>query len=497
MSELLKAEHISKHYSGTMALQDVSLTVRSGEVHGLMGENGAGKSTLGKILAGAVQADAGSVLWEGQAVRIGSPQDAQRLGIGIVFQELDLFPNLSVAENIVIGNKQLDRSPFVNWSKLREICEPLLDSTGLRVSPRQKVRELRIGEMQLVSIARALSFKAKLIVMDEATSSLAEDSVQRLFEVLRGLRDRGVSIIYVTHKMNEIRNIADRVTVLRDGKYVDTRDVEDTPLPEIIRMMVGRELSERPPRRRSQTGDAILQVAHLTSDKIRDVSFDLHRGEILGVAGLMGAGRSELGAALFGLDRMRSGTIQLAARAYEPRSPRNAMEAKFGLLPEDRKLEGLMLAMSIRDNTTMASLRQYRRFGFLSSSKQADAARPALHRMRLRARSDQAPVGTLSGGNQQKVLFAKWLLIGPQVLFLDDPTRGIDLPAKQDIYDLMDDLAREGKGILFVSSELPELLANCDRILVMCEGRLGGIVDARSSSQEQIMQLAMGQGVAE
>jgi ABC-type sugar transport system ATPase subunit len=490
LEPLLKVEHANKRYEGTRALDDACFSVLPGEVHALMGENGAGKSTLSKIIAGAVLADSADIYWQGAPIQITSPIAAQRLGIGIVFQELDIFPNLSIAENIVIGNLQMERSPYVNWKALIAFSKRFLEQVGLAADPRARAGDLRTGEQQLVAIARALSFDARLILMDEPTSSLPEDAVERLFSLIRRLKAKGVSIVYVSHKMKEILRIADRVTVLRDGATIGTRDAQDTTIEEIITMMVGRELAARPAKPVSERGDVVLEVEHLTTEKIKDISFDLRRGEVLGIAGLVGAGRSELGAALFGLDRIESGKIRLGGREFLPKSPRTALEAGLGLLPEDRKQEGLMMQMSVRENTTMASLGRFQRFGFVNPRAESYASEPVHRRIRLKAASDTIDVGTLSGGNQQKVLFAKWLLKNPEVLFLDDPTRGVDIGAKQDIYGTVAELATEGKGILFVSSELPELLENCHRILVLCEGRCTGILDARSATQEQIMALA-------
>ena len=489
MEPLLKVEHANKRYEGTRALDDAYFSVLPGEVHALVGENGAGKSTLSKIIAGAVLADSADIYWQGARIEIASPIAAQRLGIGIVFQELDIFPNLSIAENIVIGNLQMECSSHVNWKALIAFSKRFLEQVGLALDPRARAGDLRTGEQQLVAIARALSFDARLILMDEPTSALPEDAVERLFSLIRRLKANGVSIVYISHKMKEILRIADRVTVLRDGATIGTRDAHDTTIDEIITMMVGRELAARP-KLASEPGEAVLQVEHLTTEKIKDISFDLRRGEVLGIAGLVGAGRSELGAALFGLDRIESGKIRLGGCEIVPESPRAALEAGFGLLPEDRKSEGLMMQMSVRENTTMASLGRFQRFGFLNTHAESDASEPVHRRIRLKAASDKIDVGSLSGGNQQKVLFAKWLLKNPEVLFLDDPTRGIDIGAKQDIYGIVAELAAEGKGILFVSSELPELLENCHRILVLCEGRCTGILDARSATQEQIMALA-------
>jgi len=493
---LIQLDGVNKHYDGAQALRDASFSVAKGEVHALVGENGAGKSTLSKIIAGAVQPDAATVRWRGEPVRISSPIAAQRLGIGIVFQELDLFPNLSIAENIVIGNVRMERSPWVNRKELSRFCAAHLEQVGLAASPWTLVRDLPIAHMQLVAIARALSFDARLILMDEPTSSLADDAVDRLFALIRRLRSAGVSVVYVSHKMKEIFEIADRITVLRDGSTIGTRNAADTNIDEIIGMMVGRAIGSESLAPSGPPGEVVLSAAGVTTQKLRGVTFDLHRGEILGVAGLVGAGRSELGAALFGLDPIRGGSVHLNGREFHPRSPADAIRRRFGLLPEDRKLQGLMMQMSVLENTSIAILGRLARWSFLSHSREKGVAMPVLQRMALKSASPEAGVSSLSGGNQQKVLLAKWLLTNPDVLFLDDPTRGIDVGAKRDIYHIIQDLAGQGKGVLFVSSELPELLQCCHRILVLREGRNMGIVDARTATQEQIMKLATAEPVA-
>jgi ABC-type sugar transport system ATPase subunit len=487
---LLRAEHVNKRYGGTRALNDASFSVTPGEVHALIGENGAGKSTLSKVIAGVVQPESAEICWKEEKVEIPSPLKAQRLGIGIVFQELDLFPNLSIAENLVIGNAWAERHLFVNWRALTDFCRPFLAQVGLSLNPRTRVAELRVAEMQLVSIARAVSFNARLIIMDEPTSSLSEDAVARLFALIRQLKAAGVSIVYVSHKMKEILEIADRVTVLRDGTTVGTRETREVTIDEIIMMMVGRELASRSSNWENKPGEVILDVEGLHTPKIENISFKVRRAEVLGVAGLVGAGKSELGAALFGLDQIKSGNIRLNGCNILPKSPRQAIRAGLGLLPEDRKSEGLMMQMSVRENSTIAALTRFQRFGLINRQQESKESEPIFRRMRLHAASDRVSVDTLSGGNQQKVLFSKWLLVSPDVLFLDDPTRGIDVGAKQDIYNIIQELTSQGKGIIFVSSELPELLQYSHRILILCEGRCTGIVDSRSATQEQIMALA-------
>jgi ribose transport system ATP-binding protein len=459
-------------------------------VHALVGENGAGKSTLAKILSGAVRPDSADIYWQGERVSLSSPLDAQRLGIGVIYQELDLFPNLTVAENLVIGNLRVERRQWVRPRDLEEFCCPFLEQVGLADEMRARAGSLPIGKLQLVAVARALSFGARLILMDEPTSSLSDDAVETLFRLIRRLKEQGVSVVYVSHKMDEIYRICDRVTVLRDGATIGTRDIAGTPVDELIAMMVGRELSAASPPPAAAPGEVLLSVSGLSAKGVRGVTFDLRRGEVLGVAGLVGAGRSELGAALFGLNPVATGSIRINGREVRPRSPREALRDGIGLLPEDRKLEGLMMRLSVLENTTLAVLHRFQRFGFTSRRGERAAAEAAHRQTVLKAASWDAPVSSLSGGNQQKVLLAKWLLAGPEALFLDDPARGIDVGAKRDIYEIIAGLAAQGKGVILVSSELPELLRLSDRILVLREGRQCGILDARTATQEQILSLA-------
>jgi ribose transport system ATP-binding protein len=456
-----------------------SFGLAAGEVHALIGENGAGKSTLAKIIAGSVRADAGETFIDDSPVEIKHPLDAQRLGIGIIYQELDLFPHLSVAENIAIGRP-------VKFSELSRFAQPFLDQVGLAASPRTMLGSLRAGEMQLVAIARALASHARILIMDEPSSSLFDDAVERLFRLIADLKKRGVAIVYVSHRMDEIFRICDRATVLRDGVTVGTRVIAEATPDELIRMMVGREI-ESAPRPVPVAGPVLLSVSDLCTAKLQDISFELRKGEVLGIAGLVGAGRSELGAALFGLDRRRSGTIRLEGREIHPRSPAEAIKLGIALVPEDRKREGLMMQMSVAEN---AALGRFTRLGMIDAAEEAAALDPVFRGLRLKTASPSARVSTLSGGNQQKVLLARCLLRNPRVLFLDDPTRGIDVGAKQEIYSIIEALKSEGKGIIFVSSELPELLRSADRILVMREGRGIAILDAAEATQERIMKSA-------
>ena len=452
-----------------------------------MGENGAGKSTLARIVAGAEHADGGSFRVDGRPVGIASPLDAQRLGIGIIHQELDLFPNLSAGENMVIGNLCFREGHWARFRRMEAFCRPFLEQVGLTCSVREPVASLSIGQRQLLAIARALSMNARLLLMDEPTSSLFDDAVERLFGLIRGLRGRGVSVVYVSHKMDEIFRISDRVTVMRDGQTVGTREAAQTDSGELIRMMVGRDLNLGGGPRTPSSGGAVLEAQNLRTARLRDVSFTLRRGEVLGVAGLVGAGRSELGAALFGLDRILSGRICWRGEAVSVRSPREAMRRGIGLVPEDRRLEGLMMSMSVRENASLATLDRMQRFGFLRGARENVELRTVTGQLALHCPSPETCVSHLSGGNQQKVLLARWLLLHPDMLFLDDPTRGIDVGAKQDIYRIIEELAAAGKAVMLVSSELPELLRCCHRILVLREGRVTAIYDAAEATQENIM----------
>jgi len=476
MAELLQVENVSKHYGGVCALKNAHFALRTGEVHALIGENGAGKTTLSRIVAGSALADTANIAMDGRPATIASPVDAQRLGIGIIYQELDLFPNLTVGENLVIGNLHFREGRLVSPRRIEAFCRPFLDRVGLACGAGEVVAALSIGQKQLVAIARALSMNARILLMDEPTSSLFDDAVERLFGLIGELKRAGVSVVYISHKMDEIFRICDRATVLRDGETIGTVEIAATDASQIIRMMVGRDLqmAARPERR--DPGDVVLSVERLTTDKLRGISFELRRGEVLGVAGLVGAGRSELGAALIGMDRIRSGYIRL--------------HASIGLVPEDRRLQGLMMRMSVLENCTIAVLPRMQRLGFIRHQQERRELEPLARRLGLDCDSTARPVNQLSGGNQQKALLARWLLRDPDVLFLDDPTRGIDVGAKQDIYGIVDELAAAGKGVILVSSELPELLRCCHRIMVLSEGRLTAIYDAKEATQENIMAAA-------
>ncbi len=488
--EVLKASAVVKSYDGVHALRGADFSLAGGEVHALMGENGAGKSTLAKIMAGVVRQDSGEIAVDGETIKLNSPLVAQTLGISIIHQELDLFPNLSVAENIATGNREFVESGITRPGEMRAFSAKFLKQAGLTVAPQRSVASLSIGEMQLVMIARALSMQARIIIMDEPTSSLFHDSVERLFRLIDDLRAQGVSIVYVSHKMDEIFRICDRITVMRDGKTIGTRAKGEVSGNELIGMMVGRPWEAGKRRVKSQGRGTLLAVEGLFTRKLKDIAFELGEGEVLGVAGLVGAGRSELCQALMGLERWKQGTMMLRGKTAAPDSVQVAFQYGMRLLAEDRKLDGLMMQMSVLENGTLADLPSLARGGITSHQREEQAIAPLFGKLALKTSSFSAPVSSLSGGNQQKVLLARCLLADPSVLLLDDPTRGIDVGAKEDVYKVIEKLAAQGKGILFVSSELPELLRCCDRILVMREGRITASLDAEHTTQEEIMAFA-------
>jgi ABC-type sugar transport system ATPase subunit len=490
MAPIIEARAVSKRFQATQAVDHVDFSVEKGEVHALMGENGAGKSTLAKIFAGVMTPDTGELFFDGERVTISDPKRARDIGIGIVFQELDLFPHLSVADNIAIGNSKAKERFTIDRCKLNEWCLPFLQQVRLDVNPDTDLQKLSISQAQLVAIARALSLGAKVIFFDEPTSSLAQDDAARLLALIKELKSHGVSSVYVTHKMDEVQQIADRVTVLRDGKYIGTKAANALTTDELVHMMVGRQIEITDRRaHRAAHGNVVLDVRDLKTDFLQGISFSVKAGEVLGVAGLVGSGRSELGAALFGMRKHKSGTISLNGKSFAPAEPRQSINEGFCLLPEDRKSEGLFPQLSIRENTTIAVLHRFRS----SDRVRAETARVAEFTQKFGMRAPlEARIATLSGGNQQKMMLARWFMADPAVLFLDEPTRGIDVGAKQEIYKLIEEMAAQGKAIILVSSELPELWRCSDRILVLNAGRQAGIVDPSAATPEDVIKLAAG-----
>ena len=491
---LLHMRHITKTFPGVRALHDVELDVRPGEILALLGENGAGKSTLMRILSGVFPPDEGEIVWDGQPVSIHAPHDAQALGISMIHQELALIPYLDAGKNIYLGREPGGPVPgAIAWGTLYAQAREQLQRVRLDVDPRTQVNQLPLAQQQMVEVAKALSLDARLIVMDEPTSSLTEREVDTLFEQMRQLKAQGVAIIFITHRLAEVFQVADRVTVLRDGELVGSEPIDGLTEERIIRLMVGREVSDVYVRTDHARGDVVLAVEGLTSPgSIQDITFNLHRGEVLGLAGLVGAGRTELAETIFGVRPASAGTIRLDGQPTAIRRPAQAIRSGIGLVPEDRKAQGLFLRMSVGANIAMALLGRMTRWGLIQHARAAELAESFVERLNIRTPSLQQRVHNLSGGNQQKVVIARWLTLEPKVLILDEPTRGIDVGAKAEIHRLMHQLAERGVGILMISSELPEVLGVSDRVLVMHEGRLAGEFDPRTATQDAIMSAATG-----
>lgn len=500
---LLWMKNVHKAFPGVQALDNVSLHVQAGEVLGLIGQNGAGKSTLMKILSGVYPIDQGEILLEGRPVQIHDPHHAQALGIAIIYQELNLMPNLTVMENIFVGREPGPRF-FVNRRQLQRQTQALLTHLKLNLAPTALVRNLSVAEQQMVEIAKTISRQVKVIIMDEPTSSLSEAEVATLFELIQEMKQNGIGIIFISHRLEEVLQICDRVTVLRDGKHVGDVAVQATSKDDLIRMMVGRSLETffhkaidtAEPTAASRPQDVVLAVRHLyrrgnaqnpTAEVLKDVSFDLRRGEILGLAGLVGAGRTELVRTIFGADPRDQGEIVVEGQAVQIRSPLDAIRLGIGLVPEDRKGQGLILGLAVRHNMTLANLEPLSNLGFVRLADEARQVEEYVRRFQIRTPGIERKVVNLSGGNQQKVVIAKWLMLQPKILILDEPTRGIDVGAKSEIYELMQQLATSGVSIIMISSEFPELLAMCDRMVCICEGRVTGVLSRAEASLESLM----------
>ncbi len=488
---LVELLHISKSFRATHALRDVSFQVRRGEVHALVGENGAGKSTLMKILSGVHQMDEGAIRIEGRPVEIPDPHAGKKLGIGIIYQELALIPDLTVAENIFIGDLSR-RFGLIDWRELNRKAGELLAEMGFRqIDPRSKIADLGVAHRQMVEIAKGISENVKVMILDEPTAVLAPRDVDRLFVVLRKLRDRGVGIIYISHRLDEIFQIADRITVLKDGAVVRTVDAAGIGQEQLIGWMIGRTIEAFFPEKANRPGEELLRVEGVRAGKVHDVSFAVRAGEVFGIAGLVGSGRTELLRALFGADPMEAGTVTLAGRKLKIRHPRDAVRAGLALVPEDRKQHGLVLTMPIRHNLTLPSVSQVSgAFGVIRRRAEASLAQSLVVRLRIRA-GIEAEAADLSGGNQQKVVLAKWLGTQAKVLLLDEPTRGVDVGARVEIYHLIRELAAGGMGVVVASSDTMEVIGLCDRVAVMSHGTLTGVLEGPEIGEENIMRLAV------
>jgi ribose transport system ATP-binding protein len=491
---LLQMRGISKRFQAVNALQDIDFDLTSGEVHAVCGENGAGKSTLMKILSGELRPDTGEISLRGESTSFTSTREAQRAGIAMIHQELNLVPHLSVAENMFLA-REPQRFGFIDRTRINADARRWLERLGLAIEPKALVRSLSVAQRQMVEIAKALSLDAAILIMDEPTSSLTESETSTLFGVVRDLRRAGVAIVYISHRLNELPEIADRVTVLRDGRRVSTGNFADTRIDDIVVRMVGRPLDDKYPQpTRVPNGAVLMHVAGLTrSGVFRDIEFDLRRGEILGFAGLVGAGRTEVARAIFGADRFDAGSIHVHGKALKARSPRDAIRRGVAYLSEDRKAHGLAIDMTVAHNVSMANLAALSdRFGFIRLRDEEHAARRYIDLLGIRTPSARQLARLLSGGNQQKVVVAKWLFRDSRILFFDEPTRGIDVGAKYAIYRLLDELAARGIGVVLISSDLPEILGMTDRVAVFRGGRITGVLETRRTSQEEIMRFASG-----
>ena len=490
---LLVMEGVSKSYDGVQALRSADLSVLPGEVHALLGENGAGKSTLMKILVGAVQRDEGTIRIAGEPVEIASRQDAQRLGLGIVFQHPELVAELSIVDNVTLGRERA-HGGFVDRQEGRERTRAALRRLGASLEPGRSAAGLRAGERQLVEVARAIAYDLRVLVLDEPTASLGRHEVESLFRVIRELRDSGVAIVYISHRLEEVFELADRITVLRDGAVVGTADVAGTSRPEVVGMMVGRSMGHAVRKESHASDRVVLDAQDLeTAEGVRGVSLRLHAGEVLGVYGLLGSGRTELARALFGADRLLAGRVQLDGKAVRLRSPSRAVRRGLGLVPEDRTHQGTFLRLSVRENVTVTRAERFVRGLFLRRREENRQTRAAVQRLSIRTSSVDSLVSTLSGGNQQKVVFARWLVAGARVLILDDPTVGVDVGAKEEIYRIIADLTRDGTSVVFLSSELPEVIGLADRMLILREGRVGGELEGDEMTEGRALALALGE----
>jgi rhamnose transport system ATP-binding protein len=494
VEELLRLTGITKTFGGVQALKGVSLDLHPGEVHALVGENGAGKSTLIKIITGAVQPDAGSIEIRGKVVAQNDPASSRKMGVAAIYQQPALFPDLTVAENIALRLERGGAWRWINWSGRRRRAKELLASVGATISADARVAELTMPQQQLVEIAGSLGQEAKILILDEPTASLSDREVDNLFGVIARLKTAGVGMIYISHRLEELGQIADRVTVLRDGNQIGTKLMAEVNKSELIRLMVGRELSAVFPKQTVPLGDVVLETRNLCCDEsgVRDVSISVRAGEIFGLAGLVGAGRTELACALFGLTPADSGEILLNGKTIVVNSPAKAVELGIAYVPEDRRRHGVILEMSVAANTTLAILSQLSRWGLIDRAREREIASLFVQRLGTKTASIQSLVGTLSGGNQQKVALARWLVTEPKVLILDEPTQGVDVGAKAEIHRLMGDLAQKGLAIVMISSELPEVLGMSDRIAVMHGGRITGVLDRATATPQRVLELALG-----
>lgn len=484
---------INKSFGGNAVLKSAGFVLDSGEIHALMGENGAGKSTLMKILTGVYTRDAGTVIVDGKEVCYKDPQEAEKAGIVFIHQELNVLFDLTVEENMFLGKEIKKALGVCDKKAMREEVKKVLEKLGVNIDPGQRMSELSVGQQQMIEIAKALMVDAQVIIMDEPTAALTQSETEVLFEVVNSLRKKGVSIVYISHRMEEIFELCDRITVLRDGAYIGTKKIAETDMNDVVKMMIGREIGERYPLREVEPGEVVFEVKGLESPGVfRDVSFQVRAGEVLGVSGLMGAGRTEIMQAVFGNLPVSAGSIHLNGKEIHNKTPEQAMKNGIGFITEDRKVEGLMLEESIMKNISIANLGRLSRSGVMQKKTEQDLVEQGIKELNIKCFGPEHECGSLSGGNQQKVVFAKWIYTDPKVLILDEPTRGVDIGAKKEIYNIINDLAAKGVAIIMVSSELPEVLGMSDRVMVVREGLVRGILSKEEANQENVMILATG-----
>ncbi len=489
---LFEMKGIGKSFPGVKALEGVNLTIREGQVHALLGENGAGKSTLIKILSGAYTRDEGEIFFDGKPADIRNPGDAEQLGISTIYQEFNLTPNMTIAENIFLGHLPT-KAGRIDWATVKRRSRELLDSLDVDLPVDTLTGSLSVAKQQMVEIAKALNRNTKILIMDEPSAVLGEKDIDNLFSVVRRLQATGIGIVYISHRLKEIFELADEVTVLKDGRYIDTRQVAEVDMDDLVRLMIGRDLSDVYPKRAAAPGDVVLEVSHLAQAHLaKDVSFQLRAGEIIGFAGITGSGRTEVARVIFGADRATAGEMTLHGKPYRPRSPRDAINHGIALVTEDRKREGLLLKLQVYFNTTVSGLDRLTRFGVLRLKDEMTLVRKWIANLRIKTPSPQFMVVNMSGGNQQKVILARWLSLGIKVFIMDEPTRGIDVGSKSEIYQIMTDLANQGVAIIMISSELPEVLGMSDRVMVMREGRMVKELTRAEASEEAVMSYAVG-----
>jgi len=489
----IKMTGINKSFGSNQVLKDAGFELTDGEVHALMGENGAGKSTLMKILTGVYTRDDGTVLVDGEEVVYKSPQEAEKAGIVFIYQEINALFDLTVEENMFMGKEITNKFGICDKKAMREKAKEVMDKVGVSIPVDAVMSDLSVGQQQMIEICKALMVDAKVIIMDEPTAALTESETEGLFKVINSLRKKGVSIVYISHRMEEIFALCDRITILRDGQYIDTKAIKDLTMDDVVQMMIGREIGERFPKRDSKIGAEVLKVEGLTSGKLfHDVNFSVNAGEVLGVAGLMGAGRTEIMQAIFGNFKKDSGKIYIDGEEVTIKNPRQAIAAGIGFVTEDRKTEGLLLEKSIAENIEIANLGKVSKGGVLKKEKQDEIVNQGIEEFRVKCFGPWHECNNLSGGNQQKVVLAKWVYTDPKILILDEPTRGVDIGAKKEIYDVINKMAAKGVAVIMVSSELPEVLGMSDRIMVIREGEVRGILDGKDADQAKIMTLATG-----